>query len=73
MNCLDALDFEGKFILNTASAVNVGCYKIIWLIYKCALKKENDVSNMTGCFQAVRIYSIMKEIKVYIRAFIFLC
>ena len=29
---------------------------------------ENDVSNMVGCFQVVRIYSFMKEIKVSIRA-----
>ena len=32
------------------------------------MKLENDVSNMVGCLQVVRIYSLMKEIKVYIRA-----
>ena len=52
-------------------------YKIIWiarafwLVYNCfhsVLKHENDVSNMAGYLQVVRIYSFMKEIKVYIRA-----
>ena len=33
-----------------------------------AMKHENDVSNMIGCLQVVRIYSFMKEIKVNIRA-----
>ena len=32
------------------------------------MKHEHDVSNMVGCLQVVRIYSFMKEIKVYIRA-----
>ena len=33
-----------------------------------AMKHENEVSNMVGCLQVVRIYSFMKQIKVYIRA-----
>ena len=32
------------------------------------MKHENDVSNMVGYLQVVRIYSFMKEIKVNIRA-----
>ena len=32
------------------------------------MKQENDVNNMVGCLQVVRIYSFMKEIKLYIRA-----
>ena len=36
--------------------------------FHSAMKQENDVSNIVGCLQAVRIYSFMKEIKVYIRA-----
>ena len=30
------------------------------------IKHENDVKNMVGCLQVVRIYSFMKEIKLYI-------
>ena len=29
------------------------------------MKHGNDVSNMTGCLQVVRVYSFMKEFKVY--------
>ena len=29
---------------------------------------KNDVNNIVGRFQAVRIYSFMKEFKVYIHA-----
>ena len=32
------------------------------------MKHENDVCNMVGRLQVVRIYSFMKEIKVYISA-----
>ena len=32
------------------------------------MKHENDVSNMVGCLQVVRIYSFKKEIKVNLRA-----
>ena len=32
------------------------------------MKHENDVSNMVGSLQVVRIYSFMKETKVYINA-----
>ena len=32
------------------------------------MKNEDDVSSMFGCLQVVRIYSFIKEIKVYIRA-----
>ena len=33
-----------------------------------AMKNENDVSNTDGCLQFVKIYSFMKEIKLYARA-----
>ena len=33
--------------------------------FKLAMKHENDVSNMAGCLQVVRIYCFTKEIKVY--------
>ena len=36
--------------------------------FHSTMKHENDVSNMVGCLQAVRFYSFMKEIKVYIYA-----
>ena len=42
-----------------------------WLVIKCgfiALWSTKMTSNMVGCLQVVRIYSFMKEIKVYIRA-----
>ena len=29
------------------------------------MKHENDASNVVGCLQVVRIYSFIKEIKVY--------
>ena len=32
------------------------------------MKHENDVSNMVGCLQVVKICSFIKETKVYIRA-----
>ena len=32
-----------------------------------AMEHENDVSNMVGCRQVVRIYSFMSEIKLHIR------
>ena len=32
------------------------------------MKHENGVEYMIGCNQGVRIYSFMKEIKLYIRA-----
>ena len=31
------------------------------------MKHENDVSNMVDCLQVVKIYSFMKEIKIYIK------
>ena len=31
--------------------------------FHSAIKHENDVSNMVGCLQVVRIYGFMKEIK----------
>ena len=31
------------------------------------MKHENDVSNMVGCLQVLKLYSFMKEIKAYIR------
>ena len=37
-------------------------------VFYSAIKHKNDVSTMVGCLQVVRIYSFMKEIKVYIRA-----
>ena len=36
------------------------------MCFHSALKPENHVSDMIGC-QVVRIYSFMKEIKLYIR------
>ena len=30
------------------------------------MKHKNDMSDTIGCLQIVRIYSFMKEIKVYI-------
>ena len=38
------------------------------MCFHSAMKHKNDVSNTAGCFQVVRIYSFMKEIKVNIRA-----
>ena len=35
--------------------------------FHSAMKHENDESNMVRCLQFVRIYSFMKEIKVYLR------
>ena len=56
-------------------------YKIIWIVHVVdrlligqqvcfhnAMKHKNDVRNMVCCFQVVRIYSFMKEIKVYLSA-----
>ena len=37
-------------------------------VFRIAMKHENDVSNMFGCLQVVKIYSFMKEMKVYIHA-----
>ena len=55
----------------------IATYKIIWIIpaflidqqvcFHGVMKYENDVSNMVGCLQAVRINSFINEIKVYIR------
>ena len=36
--------------------------------FNSAMKHKNDVRNLVGCLQVVRIYSLMKEIKVYKRA-----
>ena len=36
--------------------------------FHSAMKHENDVSDMIGCLQVVRIYSFMKERKLYIHA-----
>ena len=36
--------------------------------FDSATKHENDESNMVNCLQVVRIYSFMKDIKVYIHA-----
>ena len=36
--------------------------------FHSTMKHENEVSNMIGCLQVVRIYSSMNEIKVYIHA-----
>ena len=45
------------------------CFLIgLQVCFYSAMKHENDVYNMVGCLQVVRIYSFMKEIKVYIRA-----
>ena len=41
---------------------------VLQVCFHSAMKHENDVSNVIGCLQIVRIYSFMKEIKVYIRA-----
>ena len=31
-----------------------------------AMKHKNDASNTSGCFQVVKIYTFMKEMKLYI-------
>ena len=36
--------------------------------FHSAMKHGNDVSNMAGCLQVVKIYSFMREIKIYIHA-----
>ena len=36
--------------------------------FHIAMKHENDLSNVVGSLQVLRIYSFMKEIKVYTRA-----
>ena len=36
------------------------------LCFHSAMKHENDVSDMVGCLQVVRIYSFMKDIKVHV-------
>ena len=36
--------------------------------FQRAMKHENYVSNMIGCLQVVRIYSFMKEIRLYSHA-----
>ena len=36
--------------------------------FHSAMKHENDVRKMVGCLKVIRIYSFMKEIKVYPRA-----
>ena len=38
------------------------------MCFHSVMKHENDVSNVVSCLQVVKIYSFMKEIKVYIRA-----
>ena len=40
---------------------------VLLIIIYTSLKHKNDVSNMVGCLQVVKIYSFMKEIKVDIR------
>ena len=39
--------------------------------FHSAMKHENDVSNMVGCLQVVRIYSFIKEIKNFSSLFLF--
>ena len=34
------------------------------MCFHSAMKHENEVSNMVGCLQVVRIYIFMKEIEV---------
>ena len=49
---------------------------MIWIVralvnkvwFHSAVKHKNEVSDMIGCLQVVRIYSFMKEIKSYVRA-----
>ena len=36
--------------------------------FHSAMKHENNVRDIVGCLQVVRIYCFLKEIKVYIRA-----
>ena len=36
--------------------------------FRSDMKHENDLNNMVGCLQAVRIYSFMREMELYIRA-----
>ena len=36
--------------------------------FHCAMKHENDVSNVIDCLQVVRIYSFMKAIDLYLPA-----
>ena len=38
------------------------------MCFHSAMKHENDVSDLIGCLQVVRIYSFTKEIKFYTRA-----
>ena len=38
------------------------------MCFHCAMKHENDVNDIVGYLQVVRICSFMKEIKVFIRA-----
>ena len=74
--CLIRVVVTWSYLVNKANKM---VYKVIWivhvfwLVYKCvfmhsAMKHENDVSSMVCCLQVVRIYSFMKEIKVYVRA-----
>ena len=43
------------------------CVLIGQVYFHGAMKRENDVTNRVGSLQVVRIYSFMKEIKLYIR------
>ena len=38
------------------------------MYFHTAVKHENDFSDMFGCLQVVRIYSFMKEVKLFICA-----
>ena len=38
------------------------------MCFHSAMKNENDVSNMVGCLQVVRIYCFLKGINVHMRA-----
>ena len=41
---------------------------MVYKYFQSAVKHENDVGDMVGCLQVVRIYNFMKENKFYICA-----
>ena len=55
-------------MLKTENNMDSTCVLIgLQVRFHSAMKNENDVSNVVGCLQVKRIYSFMKEIKVYKR------
>ena len=58
-------------MLNFSVYISIGHTEVILLIgqqvcFDSCMKHENDVSDLFGCLQVIRICSFMREIKLYI-------